>query len=183
LGTAIGAGIGFVSSIVSQKIAGNEEINWSSVWIATAQGAIIGTLPAATPLILGAGVSAGVGFIADVADQKIAQKKNWNEIKWRKSILNGAISGTSYGVAGKLKCKLQSRANKGPNLTKLIFGATMARYKTRGLISRFFIKYHGAASTLFDATWDIGVASVKSLIESQIEVEMTEDKSGGIWIT
>jgi len=84
LGTAIGAGIGFVSSIVSQKIAGNEEINWSSVWIATAQGAIIGTLPAATPLILGAGVSAGVGFIADVADQKIAQKKNWNEIKWRR---------------------------------------------------------------------------------------------------
>ena len=109
-GAAIGAGIGFVGSMVLQAVSG-KKINWKEAFVDAGKGAIQGGIAGSGIGIIGGVIATGVtGVAANVARQTWADGVQLNKVKWTSAIAEGAIDAATYGY-GRYKMK-----GKGPTV-------------------------------------------------------------------
>ena len=91
----IGAAVGAASSAVSQYLSDGcswENFSWGQFALDTVIGGISGALGASGISKVISIVAGGVlGFGGSVAGDLIASKGNWNDVKWGKALLMGAV--------------------------------------------------------------------------------------------
>ena len=119
IGAAVGAAISFVSSVVTDLVAG-EEVNWKLAGISAASGAVSGLL-AATGVglagqVVGNAVISGVTNVITQIATKPANKFSWSELGTE--IAAGAVSGLVGG-------KGASYVPKASTITNVTFKTTV----------------------------------------------------------
>ena len=98
-GAVIGAAIGAVSSIVTQKISG-QEISWAKVGISAAFGAASGALASTGIGVVGMMVGGAALSMAENAVTQVVENKGFNKFDVSDMIYDGVVGGVSGAIGG-----------------------------------------------------------------------------------